>query len=150
MFEMGNRFNLNTPSEIVNRRYEMIQHRIKDNVCVEEILEKYNVSRPVFYKFVNRYDEYGKLGLHNISKAPLNHGRKTPPEKENNLLAIYQKYPFFSSYELHELVSIPAKTIQRILKNKAIKKSYLPKSQKKTILQKLKMEFQQKRNKPQK
>jgi len=118
----------------VNHRYEMIQHRIKDSVSVEEILEKYDVSRPIFYKFFKRYNEYGKLGLHNISKAPLNHGRKTSPEKENNLLVLYQKYPFFSSYELQELVSIPAKTIQKIFKRKKMHKSYLPKSQKKTIL----------------
>ena len=150
MFEMRNRFDFSTPAEIVNHRLEMIQARIKDNIRVENILEEYNISRPVFYKFVKRYNEYGKLGLHNISKAPLNHGRKTPLEKENNLLTLYQKYPFFSSYELHELVSIPAKTIQRILRKRAIKKYYLPKSQKKTILQKLKMELQQKRNKPQK
>jgi len=145
MFEMGNRFNLNTPLEIVNHRYEMIQHRIKDSVSVEEILEKYDVSRPIFYKFFKRYNEYGKLGLHNISKAPLNHGRKTSPEKENNLLVLYQKYPFFSSYELQELVSIPAKTIQKIFKRKKMHKSYLPKSQKKTILEKLKRELEQKR-----
>ena len=145
MFDMGNRFNLNTPLEIVNHRYEMIQHRIKNNVCVEEILEKYDVSRPIFYKFVKRYNEYGKLGLHNISKAPINHGRKTPPKKENYLFDLSQKYPLFSSYELHELVSIPAKTIQRILRKRAIKKSYLPKSQKKTILERLKKEMHQRK-----
>ena len=150
MFEMRNRFDFDTPPEIVDHRLEMIQVRIKDNVRVEDILEEYNLSRPVFYKFLKRYHDYGKLGLHNFSRAPLNHGRKTLQEKENSLLALCQKYPFFSSYELHELVSIPAKTIQRILRKRAIKKSYLPKSQKKTILQKLRMELQQKRNKPQK
>ena len=145
MFEMGNRFNLSTPLEIVNHRYEMIQHRIKDDASVEEILEKYDVSRPIFYKFFKRYNEYGKLGLHNISRAPLNHGRKTSTKKENDLLTIYPKYPFFSSYELQELVSIPAKTIQKIFKRKGLPKSYLPKSQKKTILERLKRGLEQKR-----
>ncbi len=144
MFEMGNRFNFNTPLEIVNRRYEMIQQRIKDNTSVEKILEKYDVSRPIFYKFFKRYNEYGKLGLHNISRAPLNHGRKTSPEKEYCLMSMYQKYPYFSSYELNELVPIPAKTIQKIFKREGLKKVYLPKPQKKTILERLKREIQRK------
>lgn len=144
MFDMRNRFDLTTPPDMVNRRLAMIQMKLQQNKPVEKILEHYDISRPVFYKHFNRYKEYGKLGLYNLSKAPLHHGRETSSEKQEELLQLYHKHPYFSSYEFQELVSIPAKTIQKILKRKKIIKSYLPKSKKKTILEKLKKELRQK------
>ena len=145
MFEMGNRFDLNTPTEVVERRLEMIHTRIKKVETVEEILNQYDVSRRIFYKFLKRYHEYGKMGLYNISRAPLRHGRETSPQKVNELVGLHQKHPYFSSYELHDIVPIPANTIQRILKKRGLEKSYMPKAQKKNILQKLKREILQRR-----
>ena len=108
-------FNMNTPKELISQRFEMIQTKEKGNKIIE-VLNRYNISRPVFYKFYNRYNEYGIKGLHDLSKAPHNHGRKTPLEKESCLYRLCRQYPFFSSYEYNELVDIPASTIQRIIK----------------------------------
>jgi len=145
MFEMRNRFNLQTPKNVVNQRLEMVYMRLNENKPVKEILFKFQISRPVFYKHLNRYKEYGKMGVYNLSRAPLNNGRKTPNIKTTELLNLYNKYPFFSSYELNKLVSIPPATIQRILKRKKCKKIYKSKSEKKKLLEKLKKELRQKR-----
>lgn len=130
-------FNMNTPKEVISHRFEMVKSKEKGDKIVD-VLNRYDISRPVFYKFYSRYTEYGIKGLHDLSKAPHKHGRKTPFEKEVYLSRLYRQYPFFSSYEYNELVDIPPSTIQRIIKRNKFVKIYKPKREKKLILEKLK------------
>lgn len=133
-------FNMKTPEEVISRRKEMMNAK-GNAMLIDDILGTFNISRPVFYKIYNRYQKYGELGLCNLSKAPHNHGRKTNARKEEQLYQIYHNHPYLSSYEFHELVDIPASTIQRIAKRNGFVKVYKSKSEKKTILERLKMEF---------
>lgn len=133
-------FNMNTPKEVISHRFEMIKAKEKGDKIVD-VLNRYNISRPVFYKFYSRYIEYGIKGLHDLSKAPHNHGRKIPFEKEVYLSILYRQYPFFSSYEYNEIVGIPPSTIQRIIKRNKFVKIYKPKGEKKLILEKLRREI---------
>lgn len=130
-------FDMNTPDGLIAQRREMMQAKERGET-IKSILEKYNISRPTFYKIYKRYQKYGELGLHDLSKAPHNHGRKTSAEKEEQLLRLYQDHPYFSSYELNELVDVPISTIQRIAKRNGFVKVYKPKSEKKVILERLK------------
>jgi len=145
MYGMRNIFDLQTPKDIVETRFNMIQNRIKEDKPINDILSSFKVSRPVYYKFYHRFVEYGKLGLHNLSRAPHNHGRKTSRDKENILLQYYSKYPFFSSYEFSQFIGLNPRTIQRIKKRKNLKKTYMPKREKKLILERLKKELQKER-----
>lgn len=133
-------YNMKTPEELISRRKEMMNAK-GNAMLIDDILDTFNISRPVFYKIYNRYQKYGELGLYNLSKAPHNHGRKTNAQKEEQLYQLYQNHPYFSSYEFHELLDIPASTIQRITKRNGFVKVYKPKSEKKTILERLKMEI---------
>lgn len=145
MFEMRNRFNLSTPSDIVNHRFKMVQAKLVMHQPVEEVLDMFNVSRPILYKFIGRFKTYGKLGLYNISQAPLNHGRQTPHEKVELLFEIHKEHPYFSDYELNEITNIAKSTIQRIrVKNRLIK-VYKPKKLKKKILEGLKKNLQKRK-----
>lgn len=140
MYEMRDMFDLQTPNEIVEARFDMIQGRVKENKQIKDILSVFKVSRPIFYKFYKRFMQYGRLGLHNLSRAPHNHGRKTPKNKETILLQYHSRYPFFSSYEFSQLTGLNPRTIQRIKKRRNLKKTYMPKMEKKLILEKLKRE----------
>ena len=130
-------FEMNTPDGLIAQRREMIRAKEKGEK-IKSILEKYNVSKPIFYKICKRYQKYGELGLHDLSKAPHNHGRRTQAEKEEQLRRLYRDHPYFSSYEFHELVDIPPSTIQRIAKRNNFVKVYKPKNGKKMILERLK------------
>lgn len=141
MYEMRNIFDLQTSKDIVETRFNMVQSRIKENKPIEDILSTFEISRPAYYKFYHRFMQYGKLGLHNLSRAPHNHGRKTPEREEKILLQYYSKYPFFSSYEFSEVTGLKPRTIQRIKKRKKLKKVYMPKREKKLILERLKKEL---------
>jgi len=134
-------------NDIICTRYEMVQARIKDKRQVISILEEYKVSRPTFYRHLNRFEEYGIFGLRGLSKAPKHNINKTPEEEEKELIKLHNKYPYLSSYELEEICGLGYKAIQRIRKRNNLKKVYMPKSQKKTLLKKLKEKYQKMREK---
>lgn len=143
MFQMPN-FNTYTPSHLVDLRLAMIHER-EDGEKIDSILVKYKTTKPTFYKFFKRYRQFGEAGLHDISKAPRNHGTKTGKRDEKRIEELFVQHPYFSSYELNQLIPINPRTIQRIILRRNLKKVYKPKSQKKTILEKLKKEFHQRK-----
>ena len=143
MFQMPN-FNVHTPNHIIDLRLAMISEK-EDGAKMDSILIKYKTTKPTFYKFFKRYHQFGEAGLHDISKAPQNHGTKTSEKDERVVEELFVQHPYFSSYELNQLIPINPRTIQRIILRKNLKKVYKPKSQKKTILEKLKKESEQKR-----
>lgn len=143
MFQMPN-FNTQTPNHLVDLRLAMIRER-GDGEKIDSILVKYKTTKPTFYKFFKRYHQFGEAGLHDISKAPQNHGTKTSKRDEKMIEELFIQHPYFSSYELNQLIPINPRTIQRIILRRNLKKVYLPKSQKKTILEKLKRELHQRK-----
>lgn len=142
MLQMPN-FNYNTPSHILEHRLAMINER-KQGTNLNSILVKFKTTKPTFYKFYERYDQFGKSGLYDISKAPKNHGTKTDVQTERKIETLFTQHPYFSSYELNELIPVNPRTIQRIIKRNKLKKVYKHKSEKKKILQKLKSVSQRK------
>ena len=143
MFQMPN-FNTHTPNHIIDLRLAMIRER-EEGEKIDSILVKYKTTKPTFYKFFKRYHQFGGAGLHDISKAPHNHGTKTSAKDEKKIEELFVQHPYFSSYELNQLSSLNPRTIQRIIRRKKLNKVYKPKSQKKTILERLKKKFLQKR-----
>ena len=148
MFTMLN-ISPNTPESVINHRLAMISER-NHGSTIDDILIKYKTTKPTFYKFYRRYQEYGKMGLHNLSKAPKKHGTKTNAEDEKSLENLFIQHPYFSSYELNQLISLNPRTIQRIIKRKNLKKVYKPKADKKKILEYLKRKEQLPRGKQKK
>lgn len=143
MLQMPN-FNVHTPDVRVENRFSMIRER-EQGTKIDSILDEYNIARPTFYKFYKRYKQFGRAGLYDLSKAPLNHGLKTKSQDEKRVEDIFTQHPYFSSYELNQLVPLNPRTIQRIIKRKNLKKVYKSKSEKKTILEKLKKELYQRK-----
>ncbi len=140
------RFSQNTPESTIQHRLKMISER-EQGSAINKIIVKYNTTKPTFYKFYQRYQEYGKMGLQDLSKAPQRHGTKTNKEDEKNLEDLFIQHPYFSSYELNQLVSLNPRTIQRIIKRKNLQKVYKPKAEKKKILEQLKRKEQLQRKK---
>lgn len=143
MFQMPN-FNVHTANNTIDYRLAMIRDR-EQGEKIDSILVKYKTTKPTFYKFYKRYHQFGTAGLHDISKAPWNHGTKINAKDEKKVEELFIRHPYFSSYELNQLIALNPRTIQRIILRKNLKKVYKPKSQKKTILEKLKKELNQRK-----
>lgn len=128
-------------NDTICHRYEIVQTRVNDKNSVKFILQKYKISRPTFYTYLNRFKKHGIFGLRNLSRAPKHNANKTPKKAEEEVIGLHDKYPYFSSYELSQLCGLTYKAIQRIRKRNNLKKEYKPKSQKKTLLKRLKKEY---------
>lgn len=114
-------------------RYEMVQARLKSGSKIEKILSDYNISRKAFYSNLHKFEKYGIEGL----KSRWGKHRKTEDKKELEFERLFKAHSYFSSYEFSGLISINPRTIQRIIKRKKLINSYVPKKERKLILEKL-------------
>ena len=128
-------------NDTICHRHEIVQARLNDKKSIKSILKKYKISRPTFYTYLNRFKKFGIFGLRKLSRAPKHNANKTPKKAEEEVIELHYNYPYFSSYELSQLCGLTYKAIQRIRKRNNLKKEYKPKSQKKTLLKRLKKEY---------
>jgi transposase len=120
-----------TPREL--KRYEMVQARLKSGCKIEKILSDYNISRKAFYSNLHKFEKEGIEGL----KSKWGLHRKTEDKKELEFEKLFKAHPYLSSYEFSELISLKPRTIQRIIERKKIIRSYMPKKERRLILEKL-------------
>jgi transposase InsO family protein len=55
----------------------------------------YGISRKCGYKWLGRYREFGAEGLHDQPRAPLNHGRATPWDVVERIVAMKEAHPLW-------------------------------------------------------
>jgi transposase InsO family protein len=55
----------------------------------------FGVSRKTGYKWLGRYREFGPEGLHDLPRAPLNHGRATAPDLVDRIVAEKEAHPLW-------------------------------------------------------
>ena len=120
-----------TPREL--KRYEMVQARLKSGCKIKKILLDYDISRRAFYSNLHKFEEKGIEGL----KSKWGKHRKTKDEKEKEFERLFKAHPYFSSYEFSTLIILNPRTIQRITERKKLVKAYMPKKERKLILEKL-------------
>lgn len=120
-----------TPREL--KRYEMVQARIKSGCKIEKILSDYNISRKAFYSNLHKFEKGGIEGL----KSKWGLHRKTEHKKELEFERLFKAHPYLSSYEFSKLISLKPRTIQRIIGRKKLIKPYMPKKERRLILEKL-------------
>ena len=57
-----------------------------------ELCQRYGVTRPTGYKWVERYEEQGEAGLEERSRTAATCPHRTPPSLERQILALREKY----------------------------------------------------------
>jgi hypothetical protein len=55
----------------------------------------YGISRKSGYKWLGRYREFGPEGLHDLPRAPLNHGRATALDLVERIVAAKETHPLW-------------------------------------------------------
>ncbi|MER9452029.1 helix-turn-helix domain-containing protein [Mesorhizobium sp. M0254] len=55
----------------------------------------YGISRKNGYKWLGRYREFGPEGLHDLPRAPLNHGRATAQDLVERIVAAKELHPLW-------------------------------------------------------
>lgn len=115
-------------------RYEMVQARLKSGCKIEEILSNYHISRRAFYVNLHKFEKEGIEGL----KSKWGNHRKTDKTIELKFEKLFKEHPYFSSYELSQIIKLNPRTIQRIIIRKNLSKVHKPRKEKMKILEELK------------
>ena len=115
-------------------RYEMVQARLKSGCKIEEILSNYHISRRAFYVNLHKFEKEGIEGL----KSKWGNHRKTDKTIELKFEKLFKEHPYFSSYELSQIIKLNPRTIQRIAIRKNLSRVHKPRKERMKILDELK------------
>ena len=112
----------------------MVQARLKTGVKIEEILLDYGVSRRTFYLNLHKFEKGGIDGI----KSKWGKHRKIDEDLEEKFVELFNEHPYFSSYEVSEMINLNPRTIQRIIARKKLIKISKPKKERIEILEMIK------------
>ena len=76
------------------RRLAVIRHAQEVSGNVAKTCRYYGISRQVFYRWLQRYDEEGEAGLRDRSKRPLTSPRATHVDVVGKIIYLRQNYHF--------------------------------------------------------
>jgi transposase InsO family protein len=77
----------------MDERVRFIADWLADENTMSELCAAYGISRKTGYKWLGRYRELGPEGLHDLPRAPLNHGRATAPDLVERIVAVKETHP---------------------------------------------------------
>jgi transposase InsO family protein len=72
----------------MDERLGFIDQWLQDEKTMTELCERFGISRKTGYKWLGRYRQFGPAGLHDLPRAPLNHGRATAAELVARIVAL--------------------------------------------------------------
>ena len=108
---------------IMSLRLDFVRLAERDGANVSQLCDRFGISRTTGYKWLRRYREKGKSGLHNLSRRPRNSPNKTPSSVEQAVLRIRDRHPRWGGRKIHArmrmngLTDIPTpSTITEILR----------------------------------
>jgi len=84
----------------MDERIRFVGEWLLGEVSRTELCERYGISRRTGYKWLSRYEAEGPTGLSERSHAPLHHGRSTPAELVEKLVALRRARPTWGPRKL--------------------------------------------------
>ena len=80
---------------IMDERLRFVVDCLAGEETMSALCAAYGVSRKIGYKWLGRYREFGPEGLHDRPRAPLNHGRATPWDVVERIVAMKEAHPLW-------------------------------------------------------
>ncbi len=84
----------------VEERIQFIQDALSDRFTMSELCARYGVSRRVGYKWLARYEEGGRRGLKDRSRAPHHCPHRIDSELAELICAFRREHPFWGARKL--------------------------------------------------
>lgn len=110
-------------SGIMDERLRFVVDCLAGEETMSALCATYGISRKCGYKWLGRYREFGPEGLHDLPRAPLNHGRATALDLVERIVAAKETHPLWGPKKIvarlkrmaPELVWPSASTVGAIL-----------------------------------
>ncbi|RWE26427.1 MAG: IS481 family transposase [Mesorhizobium sp.] len=108
---------------IMDERLRFVVDCLSGEETMIELCAAYGISRKTGYKWLGRYRAFGPEGLHDLPRAPLNHGRATALDLVERIVAAKEVHPLWGPKKIvarlkrtaPELVWPSASTVGAIL-----------------------------------
>jgi putative transposase len=85
---------------IMDERLKFVEQCLREDETMSALCERFGISRKTGYKWLGRYRELGALGLHDLPRAPLHHGRATAPDIVARIVALKEAHPSWGPKKL--------------------------------------------------
>lgn len=89
----------------VEERIQFITDALSDRFTMSELCARYGISRRIGYKWLARYDEEGRRGLRDRSRAPLHCPHKLDPKIAELLCSLRREHPFWGARKLLRILA---------------------------------------------
>jgi len=86
---------MTSDTQMYRDRLHIIKYFLNHPISVIALCKQFNRSRTWFYKWKQRYDEYGDIGLMNISRSPPAQPNQTPLDVEMKILDFIEHHPSY-------------------------------------------------------
>jgi transposase len=87
-------------SRILDQRLQFLSSYQKEEMSVADLCRAYGISRPTAYRWINRYNEAGPVGLVDRSSRPHSCSHATLEPMENAILVLRAKHPSWGARKL--------------------------------------------------
>lgn len=80
---------------IMDERLRFVVECLSGDETMVALCAAYGISRKNGYKWLGRYRTFGPEGLHDLPRAPLNHGRATAQDLVERIVAAKELHPLW-------------------------------------------------------
>ncbi|MBZ9884927.1 integrase core domain-containing protein [Mesorhizobium sp. CA10] len=80
---------------IMDERLRFVVECLSGEETMTQLCAAFDISRKTGYKWLGRYREHGPEGLHDLPRAPLNHGRATAFDLVERIVAAKEAHPLW-------------------------------------------------------
>ncbi|MGO7755594.1 helix-turn-helix domain-containing protein, partial [Rhizobium ruizarguesonis] len=109
---------------IMDERLKFVAACLSGEETMSALCLVYGISRKTGYKWLGRFKTHGPAGLHDLARAPLNHGRATAAALVEQIVAEKEAHPLWGPKKIAarlkrrspEVVWPAASTVGEILK----------------------------------
>jgi transposase InsO family protein len=92
---------------LMSCRHEFVLLARQPGSVIRELCRRYEISPKTGYKWLERYEREGQLGLANRSRRPLHSPHRTAATMERRILTLHRRYPYWGPRKLHALLDDP-------------------------------------------
>ena len=85
---------------IMDERLKFVAACLSGEETMAGLCEAYGISRKTGYKWLERFKVHGPAGLHDLPRAPLNHGRATAAELVERIVAEKEAHPLWGAKKI--------------------------------------------------
>jgi len=106
--------------DVQEQRVRFVVTASREEKPLAAVCREFEISRPTGYLWLKRYKESGITGIAERSRRPHFSPKRTPAEKEAQVVAARKQYPDWGARKLKvvlakQKVNVPASTIQHVL-----------------------------------